>query len=372
MDISDILGYTYIGCFVIFGAPIFILMFSWLGYISYQINVFYKKYKKLRFYSELYSDFYMDFFNCKVKLIIYLFFLFLIFSELMSIIGYSVGTLLLNFYSPAIEPTLYPLLIPLNCSDPVIELWQLEIANPLVAFFFGVGNMSYCAVNILLTGLFKFIFQAYQNKSDFRSVKKFLFISSFFGPFIFILSVIPQTQIISKIFTSMYCIILFILVLKYKKQFFLILKWRCDEFFIQQDTISHTYHSKIRRNSKLSLNFVVFGSFLFLCSIILTLIPSFLSMLLTEKSKYVTNTFNLDINLSFLDCRGQQIFYHIRSFLDNIVPLFILVGMTIYSLPMFILSLGLIACYFYNRCKRVDTRYFHFKGNADYFIHNHE
>lgn len=355
----QICNFIYFLSAVIFVTPCLVFTTFWLVYIIYRIFQLYKKYKKLRLYSELYpADFYMDFFNCKVKFVIYSFLLFILISELVSVVGYSAASLLLISQSSYQIPSPYPLYIPLNCTDGIIELWQVEMSNPLAALFSATGNIAILVLYFLLTSLMNFIFLAYQHKTNHIKVGSIFKKLSCITPLLFILSSIPQAQILGKILIPFFAIIFFLLFLKHQKRYVLILKWRCDDASILQDKISFTYHSKIRRNSEISIHLVAVGLAILLLAMVLTQFTSLLPMLLTEKSKYLTRTFSLDLNLSFLDCAGQQIIYFICSVIDMVVPLLVLVGFIIYNLPLIAVSFSLIVFYLCKRCWSVESFYF--------------
>ena len=281
-------------------------------------------------------------------------------------IGYVVGSLLFLSFSSDHVPYLYSLHIPLNCTDGGYELWQLEMDSPLVAFFIGAGDIFVCAVGILLIGLLKFINLAYQNDTFFGDVKKFLIKSAVFSTLIFALYLIPQFNMLSQILTPLFGVFLVILILKHRKRFFLILKWRCDDARIAQDGYAH--HCRVRRNSQISFNIMIVGYIVLLCAMFLNVLSPLLSILFTDKSKYVTRTFNSDLSLAFLTCPNQQIIFQICSALGIVVPLTVLVGMIIYAFPLIAVSVGLVAYYSYHRCKSVESHYIRFEGNAHYFV----
>ena len=362
MNINTLnLVYVAIASMII--TPYVLLAAFWLGFIVYRICILNKKYTKLRLYSQLQvypSDFYIDFFNCEVKLIIYFFLLFLLISELISFLGYSIASLLLVSQSSEM-PSLH---IPLNCTDHRFDLWQFEISYPLAAFFRGTGDAFICLEGILLIALLKFIFIAYQNKNNFRSIKVFLLKCSLLPPMLLAIGTIPQTQILAKLFIPIFGIILLFLLLKHKRRYFLILKWRCDDSFMLQDN-EFLYHSKVRRNSRISFNILVAGLSVMIFAMILNMPASLSSMLLTDKSQYVTRTFNFDLNLAFLSCGSQQIIYQIRSVLSTIIPMLVCVGMVIYTSPMIGVSIGILVCSLYRSFKRVDSDYIRLEGNAN-------
>ena len=340
---EHIVRIAYISLFAIIGIPCTIMLFFWLLFIIYRIRDLIKKYNKLRLYSKLYPDSYLKFFNCKVKLILYSFFFFLLISELMSAFGFCLGSLLHINYSPIPSKNLNH--IPLNCTNDIIEVWEAELADPSVAVSYAFNHTSLCMIGIMLVGLLKFIFLAYQNERNFKDVKFFVITNLFFLPIIFALCVIPQTQIISKLLTPIYPCILFFLILKHRKQYILILKWRCDDAQLAQDEISYRYHSKIKSNSLISFNIITMGFFIFLISNILSMFPSLFPMLLTDKSKYVMRAYNMDLNLAFLTCPIQQIIYNARITIDNLVPFIVLLGTVVYTMPIFVVSIGVLIHY---------------------------
>ena len=367
MDLSEIELFLYISFLILVGIPYLILVSFWLQFILSRIYKFNKNYKKFRFLSKLDPELCIDFFNCKIKLVIHVFLLFLLLSEIMSAVGYTIGTSLVSYFSLS-HMSPQSLKIPLNCTDGGFELWQFELTNPFVALVYAVGNVSVVFIFVLLIGLLKFIFLAYQNKTNFKSVKSYVIYSSFLPPFFIALYTIPQTQLLAKASFIICEIVVLFLLFKHKKSYFLILKWRCDDAFTQQNSIDFAYHSRIRRNSKFSFNMVCVGFAIIVIAMLLDSIPSILSMLFTEKSKYVTRTFNSDVSLAFLDCPSQKMIYRFRSVFDTIVPLLMLAGMSIYTLPLIGVSVGLMIRYVYYKCKRVDSEYFRVKGNVQYLI----
>ena len=62
-----------------------------------------------------------------------------------------------------------------------------------------------CMVFIFMIALLIFVFLAYQLKTNFKSVKTFLIKSCTVLLFLFIISIIPQTQVFSEIITPILC-----------------------------------------------------------------------------------------------------------------------------------------------------------------------
>ena len=366
--ITSTINSVYVGLFGFFVVPGILLALFWSGFVAKRLIDYYRDYRKLLInWNRNPDEFYNDLFNCKIKLVLYSFFLAIVLPELVTIFSYSTGLLIFN-YRPTLGLNSFILQnISLNCPEFGGEVWEFELVNPIIAFFMGLGDVAICLTLILLIGLLKFIFLAYQSINNYKSVKNFLITYSFFPPFLLVLSIAPHTQILSKILTPAIMIYLIKLLLQHKKQYFLILKWRCDDAFILREESSYARHSQVRRNSKLSFN-LLFASFIFFAiTMCINKFSSLAAMLLTEQSKLVMRAFNLDLNLAFLDCRFQNVIYKIEYVADLINPFLALVGSVLYSLPLFGVTLGFLVFTLYRKAKPRQTR---FDGNASYLSSN--
>ena len=356
---------VYIIAYGVVIPPSILVLLFWVCFLLNRIIHFYSLYKKEVSnweYKPLKFD--IDVFNYKVKLVIYTFLLLLIFTEGFCILFYSLGILASNLQS---GPAPFPLDIELNCSLENTEIWAIEIAYPLVAFFTCLGDITIYFTCIIMVALLKFIFIAYQCKTNFKSVKTFLIKASLLLPILLTISVIPQTQILSKIFTPLFGVILIYLLIKHKRRFYLILKWRCDDAFILRDNSAYFHHSLIKRNSTISFNLFILSYVIFIISLILDKLISLTEMLFTEKSRYVTALFNWNFNLAFLSCEHQHIISETHYIFEIIQPAILFVVGLIYILPFYGITIWLCVSYLYRQCKGVDSRYIRFKGNADLF-----
>ena len=361
----DTTSLVYIIVYGVLIPPSVLVLFFWVCFLLNRIIHFYSLYKKEVSnwkYDPLEFD--INVFNFKVKLVIYTFLLLLIFTEGLCVFFYSLGILAFNLQSGLAQ---FPLDFELNCSSNGWGIWQIEIAYPLVAFFICLGDVTMYFTCILMVALLKFIFIAYQCKTNFKSVKVFLIKASLFLPILLTISVIPQTQVLSKIFTPLFGVLLIYLLFKHRRRFYLILKWRCDDAFILRDNSAYFHHSLIKRNSTISFNFFILSYVTFIILLILDKLTALTEMLFTDKSRYVTAMFNWNFNLAFLSCEHQYIIYWTYYILGTIQPaILFVVGLT-YLLPFYGITIWLCVSYLYRQCKGVDSRYIRFKGNADLF-----
>ena len=361
--------------FVFIGLAVFLLPFFyfissfWFVFVLRRLCHQYKSYKK-QVTSVYYfgSESEIDIYNCKLKCIMYCFFLLVIISETLCILSQSVGTILFNIYPEFGTYSVYPLDTFVNCTKEGFEIWEFELMNPLLAFCFGLRDLFLFVTCILVIGLIKFIFLAYQLKKDLSSVKTFLIRASFFLPFILLFSVVPQTQVLSKLTTPVFGIILTFLLFKHRSLYRMILKWRCDDAFILRDVVSYRYHLKIMRNSIFLFNCVLFSEILFIFVLVLSKFASLACMLLTEQSRYVTRLFHLDLNLAFLDCQYQHFIYNFHSIIDNIEPAICIISTVLYFIPYTSIAAGMFTM---KICRVIQTRekgfQTRFEGNAHLF-----
>ena len=362
--VFDPLSLAYIVIFGVLIPPSTLLLLIWLCFLVNRIFHYYSRFKKeVSKWNYKPLEFDIDIFNYKVKFIIYTFLFFLIVTECFCMFAYSFGLLFFNLY-----PNL-PLPFPteLNCTATWFGIWRFEIAYPLVAFFISLGDMTMFFTCIIMVALLKFIFIAYQCKTDFKSVRIFLMKATLFLPIHLTISVIPQTQILSKILTPLFGMFLIFSLFKHKKRFFLILKWRCDDAFILRDNNAYNYHKLVMRNSKFSFNLFILSYSIFILSLILDKLVALVVMLFTDQSLYVTALYNWNFNLAFLSCKHQHIIYSIYSALGTTQPAVLFVVCLMYIIPFYVIPACVLTSYVYRKCKGIDSRNIRFKGNAELY-----
>ena len=128
-----------------------------------------------------------------------------------------------------------------------------------------LGDLSMCMVFIFTIALLIFVFLAYQLKTNFKSVKIFLIKSCTVLLFLFIISIIPQTQEFSEIITPILCITIIYLLFKHRAGYFHILRKRCNDTFGDHD---HKIHLRTKRNRIITFNIILFIYILFLVLLI--------------------------------------------------------------------------------------------------------
>ena len=210
-----------------------------------------------------------------------------------------------GFRGPEIAP--FPLNITFDCLPRFEYIWEIELAYPVSAFLMTLGDVSMCVTCCLMIALLKFVFLAYQLKTNFRSVKIFLIKSCAVLLFLLVISIIPQTQVFSKILTAILCMTIIYLLFKHRAGYFHILRKRCNDTFGDRD---HKIHLRTKRNSIIAFNMSLAASLIFLVAIIIDRCLAFVLMIFTEQSRLLTAIYNLDINLTFFPCDYQQIMYH--------------------------------------------------------------
>ena len=297
----------------------FLIELFWFSLLLFRIFRYHSEYNTLvSRWSYNPAEFNINVFNLKVKIVIYTFLLLIIFNEFLGSIGYTLGILLFNlgFKGPEIAP--FPLNTTLTCNPKYEYIWELDLAYPLPAFLMTLGDLSTCMMCFLIIALLKFLFIAYQLKTNFRSVKIFLVKSCVVLLFLLIISIIPQIQVFSKIITPILCITIIYLLFKHRAGYFHILRKRCNDTF---GDIDHKIHLKTRRNSIIAFNMSLTAQLIILIAIILDRFLAFLLMVFTEQSRVLTAVYNLDINLAFLSCDYQQIIYDIQNVVGNYTTL---------------------------------------------------
>ena len=306
------------------------------------------------------AEFNIHVFNLKVKIVISSFLLLIITTEFLSGLGYVLGmsSFSLGFQGPEISPFL--LNITSNCYPRHEYTWEYELENPLVAFLISFANLSMCLEFILNIALLRFVFLAYQLKTDFRSIKIFLLKSCVVLLFMFIISVIPQTQVFSKIITSIVCITIIYLLFKHRAGYFHILRQRCNDTFGDRD---HKIHLRTKRNSIITFNTFLFSYVLFLIALTIDQVLSFLCMIFTEQSRKLTALYNFDMNLAFIPCDYQHIIYDTQDVVSTILPTTMIIAVILYLIPQFAIMFVITGRYLYRQCRGIDSRYIRFEGN---------
>ena len=311
------------------------------------------------------AEFNIDVFNLKVKIVIYTFLLLIVSVEFLSGLSYTLGILSLNFGFKGPEIALFPLNITLDCvPNHEDRIWEFELEYPVFTFLMILGELSMCMMCFLTIALLKFVFLAYQLKTDFRSVKLFLIKSCTVLFFLFIISIIPQTQVFSKIITPILCITIIYLVFKHRAGYFHILRKRCNDTFGDRD---HMIHLRTRRSSIFTFNMSLAAILLLLFTVITDKLLAFAFMFFTEKSRFLTAVYNLDINLSFFPCDYQQIIYEIQYLVAISQSIIIGISIFLYLISQYAIMFVFIGSYLYRQCRGIDSRYIRFEGNAHYY-----
>ena len=335
-ELRQIISFCYLA---LVGVTLLLFIFSiffWLIFVVNRLNHYYKSYRNLLLYNLPEND--MNAFNYRIKFTVYLFFLLLLISELLGSVSYCVFMILFRVQRAfSVEFN-----VSLNCTDSYIGLWEVETVNPFVAFVAGFRIATLFTICILITDLLKFIFQAHQFKPNFSIIKSSLAKCSCMFLVTTVPYIFPQTQVVLLLILPVCTGIVIYLLLKYKKLYFLILKWRSDDAFILRDNASYLHHSRIRRSSTISLNLLSSSLIIMFVSSIMYRYLTLILILLTDKSMYFTSIYSSDANLAFLDCHNQQIVYQVRIIVDNVIPITLLIGMYLYSAPFFAVSFRMI------------------------------
>ena len=340
----------------------FFIGLFWSSFLLFRIFRYRSEYNKLvSRWSYNPAEFNIDVFNLKVKIVIYTFLLLIIFNELLGSLSYCLGlsSFNLGYLGPEIAP--FPLNITLDCYPKFGYIWEFELAYPVFTFLMILGDVSTCMMCFLMIALLKFVFLAYQLKTNFRSVKLFLIKSCTVLLFLFIISIIPQTQVFSKIITPILCITIIYLLFKHRAGYFHILRKRCNDTFGDHD---HKIHLRTKRNSIITFNISLTAIPIMLFAIITNKLLAFAFMVFTEKSRVLTAVYYLDINLSFFPCDYQQIIYEIQYLVAIIQPIIIGITIALYLIPQYAIVFVFIGRYLYRQCRGIDSRYIRFEGNA--------
>ena len=307
------------------------------------------------------AEFNIDVFNLKVKIIIYTFLLVMISAETLGGLGYTLVLLSfhLGFQGPEIAP--FPINITLDCFPKNEHTWEFEFKYPVYAFLMILGDLSTCMIFILMIALLKFVFLAYQLKTNFKSVKIFLIKSCTVLLFLFIISIIPQTQVFSRIVSPILCIIIIYLLFKHRADYYNFLRKRCNDTFGDHD---HKIHLRTKRNCIISFNLFLFTYVIFLVTVLVDKLLEFTSMVFTEKSRVLTAVYNLDINLAFFPCYYQQIIYEMQNVVAILQSIIITVTIVLYLIPQYAIVFAVTGNYLYKQCRGIDSRNIRFEGNA--------
>ena len=287
-------------------------------------------------------------------------------AEFLSGLSYALGSLFITLGFPGPEIAPFPLNITLNCV-PKHELiiWELELEYPVHTFLIILGDLSMCMVLILMIALLKFVFLAYQLKTNFRSVKIFLIKSCTVLLFLFTISIIPQTQVFSKVITPILCITIIYLLFKHRAGYFHILRKRCNDTLGDDD---HKIHLRTKRNCIITFNIILLFYVLFLIALMNVKLFSFVVMIFTEKSRVLSAVYNLDINLAFFPCDYQRIMFDIQFYVVLVIQVpIIIMALVLYLIPQYAIMFVFIGRYLYRQCRGIDSRYIRFEGNAHYY-----
>ena len=313
------------------------------------------------------AEFNINVFNLKVRIVIYIFLLLIVFAEFLGGLGYTLGVLLYISGIPNSDIAPLPLNTTLDCISKHGYIWEFELEHPLIAFWLILGDVLMCLMYILLIALLKFIFLAYQLKTNFRSVKVFLVKSCAVLLFLLIISIIPQTQIFSKIITPILCITIIYLLFKHRAGYFHILRKRCNDTFGDRD---HKIHLKTKRNSIIAFNIFLSAYIIFLIFLITDKLLAFISMVFTERSRRLTAVYNFDMNLALLPCDYQRIIYDIHYYVMSPIQAPILItALILYLIPQYAVMFVFTGRYLYRQCRGIDSRYIRFQGNSHLYHH---
>ena len=367
MDLVDTLSQILVAFYLLLLVLGFFIELFWISLLLLRIFRYRSVYNTLvSRWSYSPAEFNIDVFNLKVRIVIYTFLILIVSVEFFGALGYTLGLLsfTLGFQGPEIAP--FPLNVTLDCVPKHEDkIWEFELKYPVCAFLMILGDLSMCMVLILMIALLKFVFLAYQLKTNFRSVKIFLVKSCTVLLFLFIISIIPQTQIFSKIVSPILCIAIMHLLFKHRAGYFHIMRKRCNDTFGDHD---HKIHLRTRRNSIINFNIILFVYILFLIALMNVKLVSFVVMIFTEKSRVLTAVYNLDINLAFFPCDYQRIIYDIQYY--AMVPIrdpIVLIALVLYLIPQYVFMFVFIGRYLYKQCRGIDSRYIRFEGNAHYY-----
>ena len=366
MGDTDIQSYLVNAFYLLLLVLAFFLELFWSSLLLHRIFRYRSDYNTLvSRWSYNPAEFNINVFNLKVRIVIYTFLLLIVSAEFLGGLGYTLGILSFSLGFPGPEIAPFPLNITLTCS-PQYEytIWELELAYPVSASLIILGDVSMCMACVLMISLLKFIFLAYQLKTNFRSVKIFLIKSCAVLLFLLIISVIPQTQIFSKIITPILCITIIYLLFKHRAGYFHILRKRCNDTF---GDIDHKIHLKTKRNSIITFDIFLSAYIIFLILLITYKLLAFICMVFTEKSRKLTAVYNLDMNLAFLPCDYQQILYQIQSIVDIVQPGIVFIATLLYLIPLYGFMFAFIGSYLYRQCRGIDSRYIRFEGNASLY-----
>ena len=312
------------------------------------------------------AEFNIDVFNLKVRIIIYTFLILIVSSEFLSGLSHALGLLSFTFGFHGPEIAQFSLNITLDCFPKYeYNIWEFELTYPVCAFLMILGDLSMCMGSILMIALLKFLFLAYQLKTNFRNVKMFLIKFCTVLLFLFIISIIPQTQIFSKMITPILCITIIYLLFKHRAGYFHILRKRCNDTFGDRD---HKIHLRTKRNSIITFNIILFVYIIFLIALMNVELISFVVMIFTEKSRVLSAVYNHDINLTFFPCDYQRIIYYIQYYVVHLIQVpIVLIALILYLIPQYAIMFVFIGRYLYRQCRGIDSRYIRFEGNAHYY-----
>ena len=359
---SDTLSHIFEALYVLLLVLGFFIILFWSTFLLVSIFRSRSKYNTLvSRWNYNPAEFNIEVFNLKVKIIIYTFLLLIIVNEALCGLGYTLANLSsrIGVLGPQMSP--FPFNITINCHPGNIYFWEIELSYPVFAFLMISGDLSMCMGSILIIALLKFVFLAYQLKTDFRSVKIFLIKSCVILLFLFIICIIPQTQVLSKVITLVFGITIIYLLFKHRAGYFHILRQRCNDTFGDRD---HKIHLRTKRNSTIAFNMSLAANLIFLITMLTDKLFAFVFMVFTEKSRVLTAVYNLDINLTFLPCDYQQILYDIQYVVLFIQCSMLLIAVFLYGIPQYVIMFEVTGRYLYRQCRGIDSRYIRFEGNA--------
>ena len=367
MELVDTLSQIFVAFYLLILVLGFLIVLFWVSFLLVRIFRYRSEYNTLvSRWSYNPAEFNIDVFNLKVKIVIYTFLILMISAEFLGGLSYCVGLLsyTLGFPGPEIAP--FPLNITLDCvPNHDYYSWEFELEYPVCAFLMILGDLSMCMGSIFMIALLKFVFLAYQLKTNFSSVKTFLIKSCTVLLFLFTISIIPQTQVFSKVIIPILCITIIYLLFKHRAGYFHILRKRCNDTFGDHD---HNNHLRTKRNCIITFNIILLFYILFLFALMNVKLFSFVVMIFTEKSRVLSAVYNLDINLAFFPCDYQQIIFDIHYYV--MIPIqipIILITLVLYLIPQYTIMFVFTGRYLYKQCRGIDSRYIRFEGNAHYY-----
>ena len=221
--------------------------------------------------------------DCDNKITQGKFLLALIILEYLSIFSYWIGNLypLLHHISPIFDR----LSLPFNSTCIITiesqRIWIHELQYPVTAVFLSIGRSSTIFVMGVAASFFEyicnsFVTEQWRYKKIYRPIKYSLIVSVL----IFLTGIVPQLIIFSRILEIMVFPIIFNILLKHAKFFYMAVRWRGQDLYHNREKYLLRIHNRQNKYFRMTVRCTIIPIFIYFISDTLVTIEMIFSLIL--------------------------------------------------------------------------------------------